>query len=132
MADRTERLAWVVLRAANRTQAKGSTVRLVFPREPEVIDELGLGPTDVRLLSAVEYLQDRGYLARADIVLSMGAAYTLTPAGLAWLEEGTSEPPEAAKRGGSSRSVFPPLKEDDGRAEPRELPETPVKRSDGV
>ena len=108
MAARTERLAWVVLRAANRTQAKGSTVRLVFPRAPEVIDELGLGPTDVRLLSAVEYLQDRGYLARADIVLSMGAAYTLTPAGLAWLEEGLSEPSSRLPRFGLNLSLKVP------------------------
>jgi hypothetical protein len=27
-----EELAWVVLRVANRTQAKGSTVRLIVPR----------------------------------------------------------------------------------------------------
>ena len=111
MADQTERLARVVLRAANRTQAKGSTVRLVFPRAPEVIDELGLGPTDVRLLSAVEYLRNRGCLARVDIVLGMGAAYTLTPAGLAWLEEGPSEPPEAASPPSAegARSAVPPL-----------------------
>jgi hypothetical protein len=108
VADQTERLAWVVLRAANRTQAKGSTVRLVFPREPEVIDELGLGPTDVGLLSAVEYLQDRGYLARADIVLSMGAAYTLTPAGLAWLEEGPSDPSSRLPRFGLNLSLKVP------------------------
>ena len=42
VADETEKLAWVVLLAANRTQAKGSTVRLIVPRAPEVAEELGV------------------------------------------------------------------------------------------
>jgi hypothetical protein len=50
---------------------KGSTARLVVPRDPELADELGqeLGsiPTDEDLLSAEEYLGERGYLAPADM-----------------------------------------------------------------
>jgi hypothetical protein len=89
MVDQTERLARAILRAANRTQAKGSTVRLVFPREPEVLDEFGWGPTDVVLFSVVEYLEDHGYLAPANIGL-IRKAYTITPAGFAWLEKAES------------------------------------------
>jgi hypothetical protein len=32
----TGQLAWLVLKTVNRTQAKGSTVRLVVPRDPEI------------------------------------------------------------------------------------------------
>jgi hypothetical protein len=103
MVDQTERLARAILRAANRTQAKGSTVRLVFPREPEVVDEFGLAPTDVVLSLVVEYLEDHGYLAPANIGL-IRKAYTITPAGFAWLEEPPSEPryrQEPRERGAS-------------------------------
>ena len=34
--DYTEQLAWAVLQRTNGTQAKGSTVRLVAPRAPEM------------------------------------------------------------------------------------------------
>ena len=34
--NETELLAWALLRAANRTQARDTTVRLVVPRAPEV------------------------------------------------------------------------------------------------
>ncbi len=78
-------LAWVVLRAANRTQARGSTVRLVIPRAPEVTQELGAGFSDEWLLDAEEYLLKRGYVALADVGLTRGA-YTITPAGYRWLE----------------------------------------------
>ena len=66
-----EELAWVVLRAANRTQARGSTVRLVVPRAPEVAE--------------------RGYVAALDIGLTRGA-YTITPAGLRWLKRSPVAP----------------------------------------
>ena len=89
-----ERLAWLVLRAVNIIQAKGSTVRLAIPRDPEVIDELGIDVTEEQLLSAEEYLEDRGYLERADISLTMGT-YTITPVGLKWLETGIPGRPEA-------------------------------------
>ncbi len=59
MSHATERLAWVLLRTANRTQAKGSTARLVVPRDPEMADDLGRGlapiPNDDDLLTAEEY-----------------------------------------------------------------------------
>lgn len=62
----TERLAWVLLRTAHRTQAEGSTARLVVPRNPETVDELGRGlaptPTEDDLLTAKEYQEEHGYL----------------------------------------------------------------------
>jgi hypothetical protein len=94
--DGRERLAWLLLRAVNRTQAKGSTVRLAIPRDPEVIDELGIDVSEEQLLSAEEYLEDRGYLKRADISLAMGT-YTITPVGLKWLETGILGRPEAVE-----------------------------------
>ncbi|HET7273005.1 MAG TPA: hypothetical protein VFI90_18180 [Rubrobacter sp.] len=84
-----DRLAWLVLQIVNRTQAKGSTARLAVPRDPEVVDQLGIDITEEELLSVEEYLEDRGYLELADISLTRGT-YTITPAGLTWLE---GEPP---------------------------------------
>jgi hypothetical protein len=89
--NQTEQLAWVVLRAANQTQAKGSTARLVVPRAPEVADELGRELTDAQLRSVEEFLLDQGYVVDADIGLTW-SAYTVTPAGLKWLETGLPEP----------------------------------------
>ena len=89
--DQIEQLAWVVLRAANRTQAKGSTARLIVPRAPEVAEDLGIELTDAEFLSVEEYLRDHGYVAPADIGLSWGT-YTATPAGLRWLEASLPEP----------------------------------------
>jgi DNA-binding PadR family transcriptional regulator len=86
-------LPWLVLRAANRAQARGSTVRLIVLRTPEVAEELGMDLTDTRLLSVEEYLQERGYIESANILSTWGT-YTITPAGLRWLEEAPSEPPE--------------------------------------
>ena len=86
-------LPWLVLRAANRAQARGSTVRLIVLRTPEVAEELGMDLTDTRLLSVEEYLQERGYVESANILSTWGN-YTITPAGLRWLEEAPSEPPE--------------------------------------
>jgi hypothetical protein len=83
-------LPWLVLRAANRTQAKGSTVRLIAPRAPEGAEELGMEITDARLLAVQEHLQHHGYVEPADIGLAWGA-YTITPAGLRWLENVQSE-----------------------------------------
>lgn len=89
MSPESERLAWSVLRTANRTQAKGSTARIVVPRDPEMVDELSrdleVTPTDDDLLSAEEYLEERGYLAPTDIGLTRGT-YTITPVGLRWIE----------------------------------------------
>ncbi len=97
MSPEPERLAWSVLRTANRTQAKGSIARIFVPRDPEMVDELGrewgVTPTDEDLLSTEEYLEEHGYLAPTHIGLTWGT-YTITPAGLRWIEE---EPPRAAE-----------------------------------
>jgi hypothetical protein len=81
----------VVLRVANRVQARGSTVRLVVPRAPEVAYELGVDPEENRFLEAEEYLLEWGYVAPVDIGLTRGA-YTITPAGLRWLERSPAVP----------------------------------------
>ena len=94
VVNETEQLAWVLLQTVNRMQAKGSMVRLAVPRDPEVAYELGLDPDDEELLSAEEYLLDHGYVALADITLTRGT-YTITSAGLDWLDRGLPETPEA-------------------------------------
>ena len=91
MENQIEQLAWVVLRAANRSQARGSTVRLVVPRAPEVAEEMGVDLTDGQFRSVEEYLLDHGYVAEADISLAW-SAYTVTNAGLKWLEKSLPEP----------------------------------------
>src|ERR671926_953140 len=90
----TEHLAYLVLEAANRTQGKGTTVRLVVPFAPEVTNELDPTLADHELLAAEEYLLERGHIAPANIGLTWGT-YTITQAGLEWLEEGVPEPLEA-------------------------------------
>ena len=90
VADETERLAWQVLRTANRTQAKGSSVRLVVPRAPEVAVELEFRLGDAELLTVEEFLLERGYVAPTNIRLTRGS-YTITPAGFHWLEGGLPE-----------------------------------------
>jgi len=96
VSDEIEELAYVVLQTANRLQAKGSTVRIVAPRDPEAAHELGMDPDEDGLLAAVEYLLDQGYVAPAGIALLRGA-YTITPVGLEWLEVGASGPPQAPR-----------------------------------
>jgi hypothetical protein len=86
-----EELAWVVLRAANRTQARGSTVRLVVPNALEVAQEVGAMLGDDRLLDAEDYLVEQGYVAALDIGQTRGA-YTITPAGFRWLGRGPATP----------------------------------------
>ena len=91
----TQQLAWLVLQTVNRTQAKGTTIRLVVPRDPEVARQLD--PTlleralpaaeEYMLLAAEAYLLERGYIAPANLGLTWGT-YTITPAGLEWLKEG--------------------------------------------
>jgi hypothetical protein len=92
LVEELEQLAWVVLWTVNRTQARGSTARIIVPRDPDVAYELEAVPTQDELLSAEEYLLDQGYVAPADIGLTRGT-YTITPAGLAWLDSGPPEPP---------------------------------------
>ena len=92
-ADEPEQLAWTVLQTVNRTQAKGSTARIVVPRDPEVEYDLDVVPTEDQLLSAEEYLLDHGYVAAVDISLTR-STYVITPARLDWLERGLPELPE--------------------------------------
>jgi hypothetical protein len=94
VAKETELLAGILLRAVNRAQSKGSTVRLVVPRAPEVTYEVGMELPEDQLLEVEEYLQGHGYIVPVDIGLTVGT-YTITPAGLEWLNVGTSEPLEA-------------------------------------
>ena len=91
VADETRRLAWVVLQTANRTQAKGSSVRLVVPRAPEVTYELEPPLREAELLAVEGYLLERGYVTRVDIGLRWGT-YTISPAGFDWLEGGLPQP----------------------------------------
>jgi hypothetical protein len=94
----TEQLAWLLLRAVDRTQTKGSTARLAVPSDPEVLARLASVPVAVaegEVLLAEEYLEGHGHLAPADITLSRGT-YTITPAGLRWLEGGPPQQSEAA------------------------------------
>ena len=89
--DETRRLAWVVLQTANRIQAKGSSVRLVVPRAPEMTYELEPPLSEDELLAVEQYLLERGYVAPANIGLRWGT-YTITPAGFYFLEGGLPEP----------------------------------------
>ncbi len=86
----TEQLAYLLLEAANRTQGKGTTVRLVVPHAPEVTNELDPTLAEHELLAAEEYLLLRGHIAPANIGLTWGY-YTITQAGLEWLEGGFTE-----------------------------------------
>jgi hypothetical protein len=97
VANDTEALARVVLRTANRTQAEGSSVRLVVLRAPEVADEVGVELTEAQLLAVEEYLHHHGYVVPVEMGLSWGT-YTITPAGFVWLEGGSMpEPSSPAK-----------------------------------
>ena len=110
-------LPWLVLRAANRTQAKGSTVRLIVPRAQEVAEELGMELTDSQLLSIEEHLQNHGYIEPANIGLTWGT-YTVTPAGLRWLEE--AAPPSESSDSPTEALSSPVRPEPAEPAEPSE------------
>ena len=86
-----EDIAWVVLRAANRKQARGSTARLVVPSVLEVAQEIVAKLGHDRLLAAEDYLLERGYVVPSETSLSRGA-YTITPAGMKWLERMPTTP----------------------------------------
>jgi hypothetical protein len=102
LSDEIEHFAWVVLRTVNRMQAKGSTVRVIVPRDPEVVSEvaqeLSLSPSNDDLLSAEEYLLECGYIEPVDIGLMRGS-YSVTPAGLDWLGGSFLSPPRAPEIG---------------------------------
>ena len=91
VADETRRLAWIVLETANQVQAKGSSLRLVVPRAPEVTYELEPPLSEADLLAVEKYLLERGYVAPANIGLRWGT-YTISPAGFYFLEEGLPKP----------------------------------------
>jgi hypothetical protein len=91
MRSDTQQLAWLVLEAVNRLQGRGSTVRLVVPSAPEVTRLLDPTFTEYELLAAEEYLLNRGHIAPADLGITWGT-YTITPAGLDWLDEGLPWP----------------------------------------
>jgi hypothetical protein len=86
VSKEVKHISWLVLQAVNEFQTKGSTARLAVPRDQEVIANLGVDITEEELLSVEEYLEDRGYLKQADVSLTKGT-YTITPAGLRWLQE---------------------------------------------
>jgi hypothetical protein len=81
----------VVLRAANRKQARGSTARLVVPSVLEVAQEIVEKLGYDRLLAAEDYLVERGYVVPSDTGLTRGA-YTITPAGFRWLKRAPVAP----------------------------------------
>jgi len=89
--DETRRLAWIVLHTANRIQAKGSPVRLVVPRAPEMTYELEPPLSEAELLAVEKYLLERSYIAPANIGLRWGT-YTISPAGFYFLEGGLPKP----------------------------------------
>jgi hypothetical protein len=91
MSAEIEQLAHLVLEAANRTQGRGTTVRLIVPSASEVRYELGSTFGEHELLAAEEYLLERGHIAPADIAGLTWGTYTITQAGLEWLEEGFSD-----------------------------------------
>ena len=107
----TEQLAYLVLEAANRMQGKGTTVRLIVPSVPEVTNELDPTLAEHELLAAEEYLLERGRIAPANIGLTWGT-YTITQAGLEWLEEGVPEPLEAPHGGADPRPAAEDTRED--------------------
>jgi hypothetical protein len=106
LSDETEYFAWVVLRTVNRMQAKGSTVRVIVPRDPEVVSEvaqeLSLYPGDDTFLSAEEYLLECGYIVPVDIGLTRGS-YSVTRAGLDWLGSSFLSPPRAPEADAEGR-----------------------------
>jgi hypothetical protein len=98
LENETELLAWALLRAANRTQGRDTTVRLVVPRAPEVAHDLGIEQiSQERIVEAEEWLEERGYLAPVNIGLTWGT-YTITSAGLEWLRGGMPKPLEAPQK----------------------------------
>jgi hypothetical protein len=83
VSDEIGRLAYVVLRTVNRMQAKGSTVRIVAPRDPDVAHELGMDTDEDVILTAVEYLLEQGYVVPAGLDLQGGLHHRARGAGVA-------------------------------------------------
>jgi hypothetical protein len=99
MSLETQQLAWLVLETVNRIQGKGSTVRLVAPRDEEVTRQLEPTLDEHELFAAEVYLLARGYIASANLGLT-SAVYTITTTGLDWLDEGFPWPSEALQMTG--------------------------------
>jgi hypothetical protein len=117
----TQQLAWLVLETVNRIQGKGSTVRLVAPRDEEVIRQLDPALEEHELFAAEVYLRARGYIASANLGLT-SAVYTITTTGLDWLDEGFPWPSEALPMTGEEPEVAQPWSATGGPhegAEPR-------------
>jgi hypothetical protein len=53
-----ERVVWSVLWAANWTQAKSSTIDIVVPRDPEMVDEL-CRDTEPRIMDSTNFAYTR-------------------------------------------------------------------------
>ncbi len=127
IVDEPEELAWIVLRTVNQMQAKGSTARIVVPRDPEVAYELDVAPTDDELLSAEEYLLDHDFLVPVDIGLTRGS-YSVTPVGLDWLGRSSLSSPRApetvaeGRDGAGSRPGTGGAREDTDRSSAQEKP----------
>jgi hypothetical protein len=66
----SQQLAWLVLQTVNRTQAKGTTIRLVVPRDPKVVRQLDATLVEHELLAAEAYLLEQGYLAPENLGLA--------------------------------------------------------------
>jgi hypothetical protein len=80
-----------------------------------------MDPDEDRLLTAVEYLLEEGYVVPAGIDLPRGD-YTIAPAGLEWLEMGaTTEPLEAPGEAPSEEAIEP-------SEDPREPPQEQLPR----
>ena len=92
----TQQLAWLVLETVNRTQGRGTTVRLVVPSAPGVTRQLNPALAEHELLAAEEYLLELGHIAPSNLELTWGI-YTITPAGLDWLDEGYPRPSGATQ-----------------------------------
>ena len=90
----TQQLAWLVLETVNRMQGRGTTVRLVVPSAPEVTGQLDPSLAEHELLAAEEYLVEQGHITPANLGLTWGT-YTVTLAGLDWLDDGYPWPSEA-------------------------------------
>lgn len=108
MSLEPQQLAWLLLETVDRMQGKGTTVRLVVPSDKEVTRQLDTTLAEHELPAAEEYLLERGYIAPANLGLSR-STYTITPAGLSWIDEGFPWPAEALQ----------PPAADKGRAELR-------------
>lgn len=89
-----QQLAWLLLDTVDRIQGKGTTVRLVVPSDQEVTRHLDPTLAEHELLAAEEYLLEWGYIAPANLGL-MQSTYTITPAGLSWMDQGFPWPAEA-------------------------------------